>query len=198
MVATALIAVGILSLWCSCCSAAGRVVPRRSPDPRRAGNPRSPAAGRHRVGGRYAPKPLRSASTTRRRTVRPASVSVRQVRNLQGSRGIAGRNIAGGALDRRGGGDQSGGGGISRDVWHDATGWKRNGCPWILPGAVAGRLGLKTTPVGYRIENGVFKDASHGPIDALLGVDHPNPFRGAHRRLTRSRILMSLVFDQRH
>lgn len=30
-------------------------------------------------------------------------------------------------------------------------------------GVVAGRLGLNTTPVGYRIENGVFKDAGTVP-----------------------------------
>jgi hypothetical protein len=42
-------------------------------------------------------------------------------------------------------------------------------------GAIAGRLGLNTTPVGYRIENGVFKDAGTVPSMRYLVSTLPTP-----------------------
>jgi hypothetical protein len=42
-------------------------------------------------------------------------------------------------------------------------------------GTIAGRLGLNTTPVGYRIENGVFKDAGTVPSMRYLATVLPTP-----------------------
>jgi hypothetical protein len=42
-------------------------------------------------------------------------------------------------------------------------------------GAIADRLGLKTTPAGYRIENGVFKDAGTVPSMRYLATILPAP-----------------------
>jgi hypothetical protein len=42
-------------------------------------------------------------------------------------------------------------------------------------GAVAGRIGLKTTPAGYRIVNGVFTEATTVPSIRYLASILPTP-----------------------
>jgi hypothetical protein len=61
-------------------------------------------------------------------------------------------------------------------------------------GVIAGRLGLNTTPVAFRIENGVFKDAATVPSIRYLSSVIPGPseaasdFRRGRRRLMPSNV----------
>ena len=61
-------------------------------------------------------------------------------------------------------------------------------------GAIAGRLGLNTTPVAYRIENGVLKDAATVPSVRHLSSIIPTPAEEPVDASPRVRTWMSLGF----
>jgi hypothetical protein len=61
-------------------------------------------------------------------------------------------------------------------------------------GTIAGRLGLNTTPVAYRVENGVLKDAATVPSIRYLSSIIPTPSDAAISVSTRSRTFALLGF----